>query len=144
MSDYIVDASVVIQRLIQDRHTRHVKALFNRLTASGNLIIPEFCIIECVNVLWKQVRFQGMPQDRAENLINDLIALPLHIAPVTMLLRRALQIGAAHQLAVYDSVYIALAEQLGHPLITADERQSKVAHNVGITLQPLTDFTPSE
>lgn len=96
--------------------------------------------MECTNVIWKQVRFQGMPQDQADNLVHDLNALPLTIMPVTGLLARGLHIGLIHGLAVYDSVYIALAEWLRIPLITADERQEKAANAMGVTIKALTDF----
>ncbi len=56
------------------------------------------------------------------------------------LLVRALQIGLEHKLAIYDSVYIALAEKHNLPLITADARQAAAAQQVGVTLKPVTDF----
>lgn len=83
MSQYIVDASIVVQLLITDTHTAETK------------VLP-----------------------------------------------RALEIGLKHQLAVYDSVYIALAEQLGYSLITDDGKQAAAATAEGITLKPITDFTP--
>ena len=61
MSRYIVDTSIVIQRLIVETHTPHVIELFRSVISVGELIVPEFCLIECANVLWKHVRFQGMP-----------------------------------------------------------------------------------
>jgi predicted nucleic acid-binding protein len=45
-----------------------------------------------------------------------------------------------HNLAIYDSVYIALAERLGFPLITADAKQAAAAAGVGATLKPTADF----
>ncbi|MCB9453294.1 MAG: type II toxin-antitoxin system VapC family toxin [Anaerolineaceae bacterium] len=140
MTDYVIDASIVVQRLIRDTYTQHVKVLFRQLLTGNRLIIPEFCLLECTNVIWKQVRFQGMPQDQADNLVHDLNALPLTIMPVTGLLARGLYIGLIHELAVYDSVYIALAERLRIPLITADERQEKAANAMGVTIKALTDF----
>jgi predicted nucleic acid-binding protein len=59
---------------------------------------------------------------------------------VTGLLTRWLQIGLAHQLALYDSVYLALAEKLRYPLITVDERQAKAAAALGLILKSITDF----
>jgi predicted nucleic acid-binding protein len=59
---------------------------------------------------------------------------------VTGLLTRGLQIGLAHQLALYDSVYLALAEKLRYPLITVDERQAKAAAALGLILKSITDF----
>ena len=114
--------------------------LFTQITANDRLIAPEFCIIECTNVVWKQARFFGMPQPQAEQLVKDLRALPLKRAPVKKLLDNALKIGLKHQLAVYDSVYIALALQLNLSLITVDQPQERAATAEGIILKPITDF----
>ena len=77
MSSYIVDTSIVVQRLIRDTHTEQTKRLFKGLGDSDELMIPEFCLLECTNVLWKQVRFQGMPAATARSLVKDLLQLPL-------------------------------------------------------------------
>jgi predicted nucleic acid-binding protein len=104
--------------------------------------VPEFARLECVNVLWKQVRFQNMPQVDAEQLVIDLMALPLQTTPFAALYSRSLKIGLTHQLAIYDSVYIALAEHLNHPLITVDQAQTRAASAEGVTIKPVTDFIP--
>jgi predicted nucleic acid-binding protein len=102
----------------------------------------EFCLVECTNVLWKYVRFQGMPTQYALDSVKKMNALKLAVYPAREFLSRALEIGIQHQLAIYDSVYIALAETLGHPLITGDSKQAMVAQTAGIMLKPLTDFPP--
>jgi predicted nucleic acid-binding protein len=140
MASYVVDASVISQYLITDTYTNNATALFRQLRRGDRLYVPEFCRLECVNVVWKQVRFQSMSQADAEQLILDLMALPLRTTPVASLYTEALQIGLKHQLAVYDSVYIALAQHLNHPLITIDQAQSRAAAQEGITLKPVTDF----
>ena len=81
-----------------------------------------------------------MPQSEAEVLVAALLNLPFEIAPVEDVLMRALQIGLAHKLAIYDSVYIALGEKYDYPLITADARQETTARTVGVTIKPITDF----
>jgi len=141
MSDYVVDVSVIVQRLIRDRYTNNAKALFQRLTAPDQLYAPEFCSLECANVLWKHVRFHGMPRAEADILLRDLVGLPLALQPVTGLLERSLEIGLAHQLAMYDSLYIALAERLRYPLITADAKQEAAARVLGVSLKAITDFS---
>lgn len=142
MSDYIVDASVVVQHLLNEAYTAHADSLFDKVGKTIRVYAPEFCLLGCTNVLWKQVRFQGMPQSQAEQLVTDLSALSIALIPVANLLKRGLEIGLAHQLAVYDSVYIALAEMMNYALITVDERQSKAAQAERITLKLLTDFKP--
>jgi predicted nucleic acid-binding protein len=108
----VVDTSIVVQRFVVDSFTPQVKVLFSQLQTGVELVIPEFCLLECTNVFWKQVRFQGMPVSEAESLTSDLLAVPLRIEWASSLLQQALQIGTVHQLAIYDSVFIALAQQL--------------------------------
>jgi predicted nucleic acid-binding protein len=140
MSDYIVDASVVVQYLITDTYTSNARALFLSLSENDKIHVPEFCLLECANVLWKQVRFNGMTPSDADILVSELILLPLNVANLSNVLNRALEIGLQYQLAVYDSAYIALAEKLAYPFITVDARQEQAARVVGITLKPVTDF----
>jgi len=142
MDVFVVDATVVVAHLISDTFTPNARALFRELTKTVLLHIPEFCLLECTNVLWKRVRFNNLPQAYAERLLVGLIALPMIVNQVNALLQRALQIGLQHQLAVYDSLYIALAESLGCPLITVDSSQETAARAVGVALKPVTDFTP--
>jgi len=137
---YVVDTSVVMQRLIVEVNTPQVRRLFAEMTQGTTLVVPEFCLLECANVLWKQVRFQGMPQSTAERLLTDLLALPLQIMPANRFMPRALQIGLTNQLAIYDSLYIALAEGLGCPLITVDQKQATAAHSIQVILKPIADF----
>lgn len=138
---YIVDASVVVERLIRNTYTPNAQALFQRALHRDKFFIPEFGFIECVNVLWKSVRFQNMPLTQAQTLIRDLKQLPLQFTEVDDILEPALNIGIKYQLAVYDSIYIALAQKLNKPLITLDQKQSNAAQSEGVTLLPLTQFT---
>lgn len=86
MANAIVDASVVIEYLITGPHTPGVQAFFNRATAADRLTVPEFCLLECTNVIWKQVRFGGMAQSDAQNLVRVLRMLKLRRAPVRQVL----------------------------------------------------------
>ena len=141
MPSYIVDASVVADFLVSGVYTANAKGLIRSVGDSQTTIfVPGFCLVECTNVLWKRVRSQDISQEQAETLADDLLMLPLSIVSVDTLFRRALQIGVAHQLAIYDSIYIALAEKYNYPLITADVRQEAAAKTVGVLLKPITDF----
>ena len=142
MNHYVVDASVVIQHFITDTYTANVNALFDELGDTVVLHLPEFCLLECANVIWKRVRFHGMPQSTAEILVNNLIALPLTVVLTAGVLRSGLQIGVRHNLAVYDSLYIALAAHAKYPLITADARQESAAKREGVAIKSILDFNP--
>ena len=58
--------------------------------------------------------------DLARALLPDLLALPLQVWPVTELTERALAVAVALDVTVYDAAYLALADRLSIPLITAD------------------------
>jgi predicted nucleic acid-binding protein len=48
-------------------------------------------------------------------------------------------IACAHKITIYDALYVSLAEQLGHPLITADDaivRKHK-GHSIVVSLSGL-------
>jgi predicted nucleic acid-binding protein len=140
MADYIVDTSIIMQRFIRETYTEQTRRLFERLTKPDEFHIPQFGLVECVNVFWKKVRFEAMPQAEADILASDLLSYPFTILPVEDVLPRALQIGIAHKLAIYDSVHIAMAEKYTHPLITADAGQEAAARAIGVTIKPITDF----
>ncbi len=140
MADYVVDATIVMHYLIADTYTTNARAFFRGIPGADRLIVPEFCLMECTNVLWKQVRFHGLAQADAEQLLRDLSRLPLRRTPVKRVLRMALRIGLHHRLAIYDSAYVALALQLSAPLLTVDQPQTRAATAEGVTLIPITNF----
>lgn len=143
MASYVIDTSVMIQYFITQIHTPEARVLVSQMNHGDLLYVPEFCLLECVNVMWKQVRFRGLPQTDAEQFIVDLLDLPLQIVRVNTLLPRALQIDLTHQLAVYYSLYIALALNLSCPLITVDDRQLSAASDAGAIIKSITDFAPA-
>lgn len=134
MTNYVIDASVVAQLVITDVNSAEVEVLFRSVIDGNTLVIPEFGLTESTNVLWKHVRFHNLTRGDAESLVRDLITLDIVIAPTVALMPRALEIGLTHQIAIYDSIYIALAEKLNHPLITVDQKQAKVADAEGVIL----------
>jgi predicted nucleic acid-binding protein len=139
---YVLDANVLIQAYVLEEYTRRVQTLLQALveTDTDEFNIPEFCLLECTNVLWKHVRLHGMPVETAQRSITEMRFLPLMVHKATDLLPRAFDIGLLPNLAIYDAIYIALAEQLRCPLITADVKQANVAASIGVTIKPITDF----
>ncbi len=142
MAIYIVDASVVIEYIVTGAFTPNARALFTQATSNDRFIVPEFCLLECTNVLWKRIRFDGMPVAQAQTLLRHLKKLPLTRVPAKAALSTALAIGVTHQLAIYDSAYVALASRSNYPLISIDQPQIRAATAEGVTLIPVTTFNP--
>jgi predicted nucleic acid-binding protein len=60
-------------------------------------------------------------------------------SPDLALLRNANAIAWAYKITIYDALYVALAEQVGYPLITADEVMVKKlkGHRIVVPLREL-------
>jgi predicted nucleic acid-binding protein len=143
MAAYVVDTSVVMKILLKEEDTPYARGLMRSgLVSDNELIVPDFCLLECANVIWKHVRLFGIPADTGRRLISELMGFPLEIMLSADFIADAYQIGLAHNLAVYDSIYIALARSLDCPLITVDARQAAAAQAEQVTLKAITDFTP--
>lgn len=142
MTKYVIDASVIIEYLLPGPYTQNAKAFFSQVVPSDTPNIPEFCLIECTNVLWKQVRFKNLTLVDAESLLSDLRNLRLRRAPIKHLLETSLHMALNNQLAVYDSGYISLAKHYACPLIIIDQPQLRAAEAEGVNVIPLTDFHP--
>ena len=140
MPNYIVDASVVIEYLISGPFTSNVQVFFNTISDDDTLTAPEFCLLECTNVIWKQVRFNNMPRSDAELLLQVLRVLKIRRAPMKRLLDRTLEIALNNRIAVYDAGYIALSVHYGYPLVSIDRQQIQAASNVGVTAVPIATF----
>jgi predicted nucleic acid-binding protein len=59
--------------------------------------------------------------------------------PEVDLLRKANAIAWAYKITLYDALYVALAEQVGYPLITADDVMVKKlkGHSIVVPLREL-------
>ena len=55
------------------------------------------------------------------------------------MLRKANAIAWAYKITIYDALYVTLAEQVGYPLITADEVMIKklAGHRIVVPLREL-------
>ncbi len=107
MTNYIVDASVVAERLIRSAYTVNARALFDQALRGDQFQVPEICLVECTNVIWKEVRLRGMPIPSGIIALKNLRALPLRRLAVKRLLNPALALGVRNNLAIYDALYIA-------------------------------------
>ena len=88
----------------------------------AQLFVPDLFFVECTNILWKYVRRFGYPPQSAQQDAADLVRLPVQVVPTVALAESALKIALEHGLTAYDASYVALADELALPLVTADER----------------------
>lgn len=119
MSALVVDASVASKWLLPEEHSAAARRL---LAQPDDLHAPDLISSEVGNVLWKRWRRGELAAAEAEALIADWRVAPLTLHDARPLLQGAWRIARAAERTVYDSLYLALAEHLGCPLVTADRR----------------------
>ena len=136
----VVDAGVVTSLFIEGEGASQARTLFRRLEAGGEVAVPGFCLAECADAFRRQAQSGKASPQQAQEWLAALRALPLRIVPIGGLLPRALALGLSHDLGVYPALYIALAEQLGCPLVTADERLASAAQSEGMVVYSPASF----
>lgn len=116
----VVDASVLAVALGDDGN--HGAAARQRLKGEV-LFAPELIDLEVLSVLRRSVATATMTAQRGEEAVADLIDLPIRRASHRPLLLRCWELR--HNFSCYDACYVALAETLGVPLVTADARLAR-------------------
>jgi predicted nucleic acid-binding protein len=81
---------------------------------------PDLLRIEVTSVVRRHVLAGRLTLDQAEAAIHDVLHLPVRVFPTEPLLLRAWDLR--DNLSAYDACYVALAEALETPLLTADRR----------------------
>lgn len=137
---YVLDASVAAKWFISRGEVDRERALALRelhRTQRCRLVVPEFALLEVLNA----VRFspRATEEDTAEAMAG-LRDLDLEIPRLEWdALRKATAIAWGYRVALYDAAYVALAELLGYPFVTADEalvKQMK-GHSIVLRLRDL-------
>ena len=117
----VVDASVVLEVLLR---TPAAQAVEQRLFAEGqSLQAPHLIDLEVIQVLR---RFSASRQIRPEHgpaAVDRFSEFPIRRYPHRILLTRIWELR--HNLTAYDAAYVALAEAIGAPLLTADRKLAR-------------------
>jgi predicted nucleic acid-binding protein len=116
----VVDASVLIKAVLPEPDSDLALALL----ASTNLdarAAPDFVFLECGSVLSFRVHRRMLTLEVAQRNLSTIYDVRLTIHPTGTLVRTAFTLAATLGISIYDAAYVALADLLHIPLITADE-----------------------
>lgn len=111
----VVDASIVITAL--GDNARDGQRVRQRL-AGEDLAAPELMDLEAVSAFRRLTLRGELSEQRAGQALDDLAELRVQLVSHRPLLSRCWQLRDT--LTVYDAAYVALAELLAVPLLTAD------------------------
>lgn len=124
---YVLDSSVALKTVLPEPDSaKAIKLQDDFHNAVHELLAPDVFPIETLNGLAKAERQKrialGLGWPLWKTIMADCPALHSYVA----LLSRAYTISSNARIAVYDSLYVALAEKEGCEFITADDRLVKV------------------
>ena len=120
----VVDASLAVKWLVPEEHSDKADALGRLWARQGTRrAAPHFMPVEVANALHRRVVRAELSVHDGVRLIEGLLSSGLELYETPNLHGRALELASRlNQGAVYDALYLALAETLNCELWTADER----------------------
>jgi predicted nucleic acid-binding protein len=118
---FVLDSSVALKWVLPEPDADKARRLRDDFrTAVHGLIAPDVFPVEVGHPLSKYER-RGLLTD-ADLLWNDVMTTCPDLLPYVPLMPRALQLARQARIAVYDCLYVALAEREGCEVLTADDR----------------------
>ena len=114
----IIDASVAFKLIVEEPGSEEAIGWIGRT----DLVAPSLVHAEVGNALWKRVQRHEIADDgeMGERLAD--LARYLRTVDETPVMPRALRLAVDLEHPIYDCIYLALAEQVGDELLTADRR----------------------
>jgi predicted nucleic acid-binding protein len=123
---YVLDSSVALKVVLPEADSaRAIRLLDEYANSIHALVAPDLFSPEVANAL-VVAEWQGrIKKGEAVQLLHDLeLNAPVFVATNPLLLR-GMEIALTTRHAVYDCVYVALAEREGCELVTADDKLVK-------------------
>lgn len=117
----MIDASVLANVVGDDGPAG--RAARTRIAAASQWSAPDLVDVETVSVLRRRWRAGDLTARRFRSAVVDLLSLPIVRVPTGPLMIRAYELRS--NVNPYDATYIALAEGLSCPLVSADARLAR-------------------
>ena len=117
----ILDASVLLSAFFPDEAQAQAQAVL-RDHASGQVRLksPTLLTYEVTNAVWQAERRGRISKTQADEILQAASGLDIELLPVQW--GESLPLARRFERSAYDAAYLTLAERLGEPFITADER----------------------
>lgn len=129
MKDVALDSCVVAKWFVPEVDTAQAKKVMaDTLSAGGKMIALDLALVEITNTIWKKHRAKKITLAEANGALADLTIAPLQCERAERLLDRAFAIAVKYDRAIYDALFVALANDLGMQGVTADEPLYNATH----------------
>ena len=139
-----VDASVAIKWFLSEIHSKEARSI---LESKWVLLAPDLIWAEFGSTLRKKVRLKEVTLQEAEGILKDFMRFPLQTYSTKLLLNSAWQLANESGTTLYDSLYLALANNQGCSLVTADKRfyesvRKETAHLNIVWVEDISNIKP--
>jgi predicted nucleic acid-binding protein len=125
---YVLDSSVAIKWVLPEADSGKAIRLRDEYTNGiHQLLAPDLFPSEIANALASAERQKRIRPGESAVFLNDVLSAAPALHHTSPLLVRAMEIAIAAKQAVYDCIYVALAEAEGE-LATADDRLARSLH----------------
>lgn len=133
MNEFVLDASFTLCWCFEDEATETTERLLTALQNQEALAwVPEIWQHELLNGLGKGITRGRLEREKAFLLLQEIRELPLR--PVRVPIdQKLLELALAHNLAVYDAIYLSLAMTHRLAIATVDGKLQQAARSVGLT-----------
>lgn len=125
----VADASVVADYLLGGSSPAG-DALAEAFAHHESVCAPHLVDVEVAQVLRRYAQRGEVGEDLARTLVDELIELPITRYEHRAVLARAFELRA--NATIYDAVYLALAEALEAPLLTADAALADIVGSIAV------------
>ena len=135
MSDFVLDASLALQWLLEDELDRKYGIDVLASLSKRRALVPVLWFYEVGNGLVMAERRKRITSDKIDGFLARLRALPIDTAHQTS--SRILELPAyarTHGLTNYDAAYLHLADEKKIPLATADAALRNAATSAGVQI----------
>ena len=120
----VLDASVIVKEFSNEIDTdKTIRLIKSHINNEISIIVPELLFIEVLNAF----RFKNKDIEAIKKINSDLEGFQFEVQKITKsLLDKSIEISINNNLTIYDSIYVALAQFNGCPLITSDKALYKI------------------
>ena len=113
----VIDASVACKWFFEEDLSAEARTLAE---SDAAFFAPDMILVECGNAAWRRVRGRTVPEGQARAFLKALPQWFESLVPSDALLEAAFEMACALDHPADHCQYLALAQEMEMPLVTAD------------------------
>ncbi len=136
MSDFVLDASVVLTWCFPDENSAFAREIASMFKHGDSAVAPSFWPHEVLNALLVGTKRKRISISLVNSFLADLAGLPVELKPISTetVFDRIQSLARERSLTAYDAAYLEIAQSSGVPLATLDKDLIHACRAAGVEL----------